>query len=211
MRTFSKLQLNAVKLGASNKDPRDALRSLHFDGNSTVATCGHKLIRVTGPENTKAQDWPANSVIWSEKDQTPFTVPREIIEKAIKNIPKPSDCRGMPILENVAIGWSSHPEGPDSITLQTTDLENPQILVTDQVDGSFPRYKDIIPDTTDYIRVGVSAKYLRDIADNLSKFDKDQTIILKFDPDKTQNRPLVLEAENRDGYKAEVVLMPVRI
>jgi len=220
MRLFNKKQLEIIKF--SSTDPsRQALYGLLFDGNKTVATDGHRLVYVES-EPEEGVEWQANGVEWSENDK-PFIVHRPTIEKALKNIPKKPD---LPVLENAAIGLKVVPTGhPDKVICQTTDLDNTENVEARTVDSKFPSYEQVIPDFKNpdqYQRVGVNARYLKEVCMLLEKYEeKDHciTLYLKKDGMDEENGikklgehlSMVVTADDGKGTTATAILMPVRL
>lgn len=224
MRLFTRKQLEIVKF-ASRDDTRIGLNGVYVDGETTVATDGHRLLMVKSKQMENA-DWPANSIKWSENDK-PFTIPLTTVEKALRNVPKKVD---LPILERIAIGLKEVPTGDaDKVVCQTTDLDTTDNVEARIQEGKFPNYKQVIPDFKDsdqYQRVGVSAGYLKDVCAVLEKYNpgsKMITLYVKKDTPKVvgskytesaklgENYSIVLTADDNLGNQATAVIMPLRL
>ena len=207
MKLFNRKQLENIKL-ASKDETRQSLNGLRIEGNSTIASDGHKLMRVTWTKPLDVKDWPANGVEWTKKDK-PFTLPRSTVEKALKNIPK--RC-AMPILENVAIGLKkTTAQDPDKFVVQTTDLENTDNVEGKTVIGQYPDYEKCIPDyknPKDYRKVGLSAKHLKDICAQLEKYADSKMVTLYMGNEK---EPVVITADDHEGTEAMALLMPMQL
>lgn len=171
---FNKKQLENVKM-ASKDETRQALNGLLIEGNSTIATDGHKLMKVTFTPN------PLSSTVIEKELGKEFVDNLEICESwalekhNIKNLEE-WPANGIPwansdkpfilarstvekaiknipkrkdlaILQNVAIGLSEV-KGlePFKAVCQTTDLENTDNVEARTVDGKFPNYKQVLPD-----------------------------------------------------------------
>ena len=200
MKLFTEKQLEIVKL-ASKDTTRPILEGLHFDGNTTVTTDGHRMLAVTS-EEIDNQEWPVNGIAWNVQE-VPFTLPRKAVEKALKNINKKQD---LPILSRVAVG-----QVPDSkVSLQTTDLEITDNVATREIEGRFPDYKRIIPDykTDEYKVMAINAKYLKELCSILEKYDTDNHKIEIHIKD--ENTPMVITADDREGTTALGIIMPVK-
>jgi DNA polymerase III sliding clamp (beta) subunit (PCNA family) len=205
VKLYQRKQLEIVKL-SSNDTKREGINGLFFEGNSTVATDGHKLIKVTSLNQEEKTDWPANSIQWGAEEK-PFTIRREVVEQAIKSLPKKSKV--MPILNKVAIGQVLE-NGKASI--QTTDLDNTSNLETKLPENNFPDYQKVIPDYKDFPRVGISAKYLKEICGVLEKYHSHNLVTIYFNPEKPENHPIVITAtDHLEGVNAEAVIMPMRL
>jgi DNA polymerase III sliding clamp (beta) subunit (PCNA family) len=214
MKTFTKNQLLVGK--ASSKDAgRHALNGILVEGNKTIATNGHILIMNENLEKT--DPWELNGVQWEvdkwlshieEIDETPFIISNEAVKKALKNFPKVKkyDHKNR---SRMAIGQSKSSCVTDmsAITMQNSDNDK---IESQAVDGKFPDYKRVIPDTTDYIKVGVNATYLKQICEVLEK-SGNGNIVLNFKKEDTANHPIVIENIDQCDEKITSVLMPVRL
>ena len=208
MKTFTKNQLLVGK-ASSNDAGRHALNGILVEGNKTIATNGHMLIM---NENLEANEpWSLNGVQWEE--ETPFIISNEAVKKALKNFPKvkKSDHKNR---SRMAIGQSSSTGNVNisAITMQNSDNDK---IESQAVDGRFPDYKRVIPNTTDYIKVGVNATYLKQICEVLEK-SGNGNIVLNFKKedtarDNSSNHPIVIENIDQCDEKITSVLMPVRL
>ena len=203
MKTFTKNQLLVGK--ASSKDAgRHALNGILVEGNKTIATNGHILIMNENLE--KIEPWHLNGVQW--EDETPFIISNEAVKKALKNFPKVKKGDNSN-RSRMAIGQSKSSGLTDmsAITMQNSDNDK---IESQAVDGRFPEYKRVIPDTTDYIKVGVNATYLKQICEVLEK-SGNGNIVLNFKKEDTANHPIVIENIDQCDEKITSVLMPVRL
>jgi len=209
MKLLGKRNLEIIKL-ASNDETRQALNGLYVDGDTTVVTDGHKLIRVKS-QSPPVCDWPVNGIKWTVEE--PFIIDKKTVEKALKNIPKK---QAMPILHNVAVGLIKVDEGEvKKAVCQTTDLERTENIEARTVEGKFPDYKRVIPDyenESEYSRIGISAKYLMEVCSVLKNYDEKMGFVtLYFKKEGTENHSIVLTAEDGEGNEATAVIMPVRL
>ena len=187
MKLYNKKQLEIVKY-ASKDLTRQVLTGLYVDGNTTVVTDGHKIIAVKS-EPKPQEDWPANSIPWKKKDASPFIISKEQVEKALKNIPK-NHC--LPILKNVAIGKVDNNEGKKELACQTTDLDNTDKVEGREIDGTFPDFKQVIPDyhnEENYQAIGISAKYLKEVCTLFEKY-QDRSNMITLHIRKSKKRSL---------------------
>jgi DNA polymerase III sliding clamp (beta) subunit (PCNA family) len=203
MKTFTKNQLLVGK-ASSNDAGRHALNGILVEGNKTIATNGHMLIM---NENLEANEpWSLNGVQWEE--ETPFIISNEAVKKALKNFPKvkKSDDKNR---SRMAIGQSSSTGNVNisAITMQNADNDK---IESQSVNGQFPDYKRVIPDITDYIKVGVNATYLKQICEVLEKSGIGN-IVLNFKKEDAHNHPIVIENIDQADEKITSVLMPVRL
>ena len=203
MKTFTKNQLLVGK-ASSNDAGRHALNGILVEGNKTIATNGHMLIMNENLEPSEA--WELNGVQW--EDETPFIIGNEAVKKALKNFPrvKKDDHKNR---SRMAIGQSSSTGNVNisAITMQNADNDK---IESQAVDGRFPDYKRVIPDITDYTRVGVNATYLKQICEVLEK-SGNGNIVLNFKKEDAHNHPIVIENIDQAEEKITSVLMPVRL
>ena len=207
MKLYSKQQLQVVK-ACSKDETRAALNGVLVDKNKLVATDGHRMIVVEDKAIDNSKDWPVNGVDWQASNK-PFIIPSSAINKAIKNIPKSKDTRGLPILEKVAIGET--PE--NTITLQTTDLDTTDNVKTKTVDGKFPDYERVIPTLGEVggydKKVGLNAHYMIEALQLMINFADDKSKMVTFHM-KDENHSIVLTCENEET-KTTCVVMPMRL
>ena len=207
MRLYSKKQLQVVK-GCSPDETRPSLNGVLADKNKLVATDGHKMFIVEDNAIDRSKEWPVNGVDWQDSSE-PFIIPSSAINKAIKNIPKSKDTRGLPILEKVAIGET--PE--NTITLQTTDLDTTDNVKTKAVDGKFPDYRRVIPTLGEVggydKKVGLNAHYMIEALQLMINFADEKSKMVTFHM-KDENHSIVLTCENEET-KTTCVVMPMRL
>ena len=174
LKLFNRKQLDNIKM-ASNDKTRLALNGLFIEGNSTIATDGHKLMKVTYTPD------PLPSALIEKELGKEFVDNLEICESYAlekhneKNLEEwPSNGIGwvksdkafilarstvekaiknipkrkdLPILQNVAIGLSEvKGSEPFKAVCQTTDLENTDNVEARVIDGKFPNYRQVLPD-----------------------------------------------------------------
>ena len=217
---YNKKQLEAVKF-VSKDETRQGLSGLLFEENRVVATDGHRLMIVNKTPSPDTQEcFPPDDIFSPDKNE-PFVVSRKTVEKITKNIPvkmRPNDC-----LEVIKIG---HSVKDHKIACQAYDLEETTTLET--ADGlknaKFPNYKQVLPDYTDYIKIGISAKYLKEVCMALEKYNNNAMVTLNIIPPKISenaednhegkyqaNYPIVITADDGEGTTAEAVIMPMRL
>lgn len=206
MKLLNKKNLEIIKI-ASADQTRLALNGLYVDGDTTVATDGHRVIRVQ-TQSPAVEDWPANGVKWDKEE--PFIMDKKTVEKALKNIPKKTD---LPILQNVGVGLIHTDQyDPKKIVCQTTDLDTTDNVESKPIDGIYPDYKRIIPDYEDkeqYQCVAISAKYLKEVCMILEKYQEKSSRIQLYIKD--ENHSIVLTAEDDNETKATAIIMPMKL
>ena len=201
---YTRKQLEVVKF--VNKDEtRPSLNGIYLDpGGDTIATNGHILVKVHA--NGKAGQ---NEAFPKLKSGAPIEslpkegaiVPADIIKDVIKNIPR---NMGISICENAALTKADK----DGVSFTTTDFDRERTESGHLIDGQFPEYEKVIPDykTAKYTRIGVSAKYLADLA--LFAADPETGIVeLHIPHDSTQ--PLVIKnvRHNKEDILGVIMLM----
>ena len=208
MKTFTKNQLLVSKACSKDKT-RQALQGILVDGNKTIATNGHMLIM---NENRAANEaWPVNNVNWKTPESIvpsdnpgSFILPVEAVNQALKAFPKVGK-RDTGNTTRLAIG-----ETDTGITIQNINNDK---IEAQPVDAKFPNYKQVIPDTTGYIKIGISASYMKTICEVMEKAEVSSSrgMILHINPDPTLLMPIVIENMGNLDEKVTAVLMPLRI
>lgn len=174
MKLFNPKQLDNIKM-SSRDETRQALNGLFFEGNSTIATDGHKLMRVTFTpkplpdeviEKELGKDYLDHPDIcesyalekYNEKNLEEWPANGIAWANSDKSFILPRSTvekalknipkkASIPLLKNVAIGLKENNGGETfKAVCQTTDLENIDNVEARLVDGKFPDYKQVIPD-----------------------------------------------------------------
>lgn len=200
MNLFTRRQLEIIKFASKEKD-RPKINGLRFEPGLTVATDGSLLICVRA-EQIQGEVWPANAIPWC-KVEKPFTIGRQAVERALMSMPSKAEIS---VLKKIAVGRIE--DGGKAI-LQSTDLEitvNTETILDDQ---DFPEYEKVIPDYSKFFKLKMSAKYLKEVCSALEKYQDSGCVTLHIDTSK-ENRPLMVTAEDYDGNRAEVMIMPFR-
>lgn len=227
MRLYKKKQLELIKYASKDTEMRHALTGLHIDRDTATITDGHKLISVTSQPQPQ-EDWPANGIPW-EKNSAPFVMPKELVEKALKNMPKLRKHEQNEIINNVAIGHKKD----GGLVCQTTDHANPEHANTEHIEGrainpeehKYPDFKQVIPDYKNpdlYARISVSAKYLKEISTLFEKYNDTNSAVILFvrksytptsekDETKPEDFSMVITAIAPDDTKGLAVIMPLRM
>lgn len=136
--------------------------------------------------------------------ETGTLVPRAIVEKAIKALPK----RGsIPILETAKVGAN----GNGGACVVVTDLENPTIL-QGKVDAKFPALDKFLPSREDRpIKVVLNAALLKAIADYAIAVNRGRAFVpvrLFIGPEHVEDASR-FEIPLSDGRMVEGAIMPM--
>jgi DNA polymerase III sliding clamp (beta) subunit (PCNA family) len=211
MKTFTKNQLLVSK--ASSKDAtRPAINGVLVEGNKTIATNGHILIMNENLE--KPEPWVLNGVGW--ESETPFIMGNEAVKKALKNFPKvkKDDTSNR---SRMAIGQSKSAIILDMSALTFQNADNDK-LESQPVDGRFPNYKQILPDTDTHLQVGIDSKLLKTICEVMEKSGNGHMVLKIKNPnsitregDSIANYPIVIENLDQIEEKITSICMPVRL
>jgi len=192
---------------------------------SIVATDGHRLIVYTPKGVPPNEDSPKIEGVSNDADAPelePFVLPVEACKTIGKALPRKSH---LPILALAQVDTAAT-NANGCATIGVTDLENPQVFKPAKIEGSFPRYENVIPKPENELAfVAFSVDYLISIGQTLKAqgFKCVRLSMQKPDetpePDdhgklppfaKTENKPVTFDATNEDGT-VKVVLMPMHL
>jgi len=218
---LTKQALESVRF-VSTDDPRYSLNGILVrpDG-STVATDGHKLIVYTPAGQPEADDFPVvdgcNPA--SEGELEPFIMGKDAVKQIAKALPKKSS---LPILQLAAVDVDQTNKNGHAV-VAVTDLENPQVFRPQKLEGSFPRYENVIPKSeTELCHVGLGVGQLLQIAQtlkaqgfkgvrlSLQKPTMTETEGATVDQEvqiETGDKPVTFDGKNEYG-EVKIVLMP---
>lgn len=210
MKTFTKNQL-LVSKACSKDETRQALQGILIEGNKTIATNGHILM--TSENRAVTEVWPVNSVNWKTPESLvpsdnpgSFILPLDAVKKALKAFPKAGKW-DTGNTTRLAIG-----ETDTGITIQNANNDK---IEAQPIDAKFPDYKQVIPDTTGYIKIGVSASYMKIICEVMEKAEGSNMngMILHINPNQSKDGRDAIVIENMGNLdeKVTAVLMPLRI
>jgi len=180
------------ELAMSTEETRYYLNGvcLHYKKESNelyaVATNGHMLARIK-----------LEAEVTSDKDFK-YIVPRDMI-KQLKSIKPTKD--GLELISDVTIDLD------DVITFKVaTDYAMSQTIEGKLVDGTFPDYERVIPDSNTHLEIGFNPVYLEAIAKSIKDSKWTNGCKIYFSDD--NNTPAYITSMI-DGE--EFVLMPMRV
>tara|TARA_R110000751_G_scaffold195844_2_gene301240 strand:- start:181 stop:846 length:666 start_codon:yes stop_codon:yes gene_type:complete len=210
---YSKKQLEAVEI-ASKDETRYALNGLFLDSNGdTVATDGHLLVRISA--NGAAPDPELFAIGSDELAQIPddgVIVPRDVIAKAIKFIPKKKsdpDFR-----KGVALTKATSGE----VELSSDDIDGSDRSSGEPINtGAFPKFKNVIPEyqhNDTFRRVAVNANLLIKLLKLAATGENNQVVIhipeSSLDPFVVTSPQRPEDATEWAFEEVEGVIMPIR-
>jgi len=200
--------LKAVAPFISRDETRAILTAVHLTPTHVAATDSYRLVRI-GYKGGNANDFPKIG------DQSPMTgiinavaVDGKTFVKALSSVPaqrKNSRRGSLPVLTNVAV----MDDGEHTVSLGVTDLDQSTVFVARKVQGSFPPYENLIPDSKEnppWAQVSVNASFLADMAKAVKTFGSDVVTIQVWSPLK----PVMFTASNTEGGTFQGLQMPVR-
>lgn len=200
---YTKRQLEIVKFCATGKEASEKIKGLRFEEGVTVATNGHLMVRVRA-EQIQGEVWPANTIKWC-KGNKPFTICSQAVSRALVSMPPYKETEGLPVLKKIVAGRTG--DGGKAV-LQSTDLEITVDTETVLGNQEYPEYKKVIPDYSEFFKLMISAKYLKEICTVFEKYQDSCGVTLHIDTS-GEVKALIVTTEDYDGNKAEAVIMPL--
>jgi hypothetical protein len=222
--------LLAVTPAVSRDETRYTLNGIYVEpGGTFTATDGHRLHQVKeapvgvddypscgGIEDTPT---PGSTSRWPALAQ-PFIMPRESAVKLEKSLPKGKAlAKRLPMLEGRALLDTAFTNGNGKARWVSTDLETVNPIECSKIDGSYPDYKQVIPNHPGAIgspvgvpslEIGFNAEYLLEACRAAIAFSperKSHAVKLAF---WDALKPATLKATNDDGDELTCVVMPMR-
>ena len=135
------------------------MNTVYFDKDGTVATDGHKLIKVSYPD-IPDKDFPAIKQLSPEEKNVkkePFLISKNSAMDLQKNLSKHST---LPILNGTTrLDWSkSNSNGEAYFGL--TNLETTCVKVIKKIDEEFPKYQNAVPTEKPSFKISVDPNYM---------------------------------------------------
>jgi DNA polymerase III sliding clamp (beta) subunit (PCNA family) len=217
---LSKKALQVIE-AAPKMEGRYALQGVRVEPDgSCVATDGHRLA-IYRPKPAVApavEDWPpAGGAAEGVLDEA-VVVSREAVKGLISSFPRASAVKGLPHLSEYAAVDVEATASNGALTATVTDLSNPRTLRLCKLEGSFPRYENVVPKAAEQTsEIGLSVDYLASLC-RLAKRQGIETLALSVragvDPaterEKAPDCPVVFRGETEDGALT-YVLMPMHL
>ncbi len=195
-------QALSTVLFASRESTRYAMQGILIERDADgvarcVATDGSRLAIVTWTEPDPA-DYPSIKGVdptTRKPDGFSAILSRDDVRRLLKAIPK---SRNKPILEYVALDEAA--SSKNWIVLGVTDLEHPQTWNILPLEGSFPRWQDVVPVEHSGLRsIRVNARFLADACALARKFPNDYgdrcIVDLTIDPAESGPSPKPLRVD----------------
>lgn len=213
MQLLNKKHLEIIKI-ASKDDHRTALQGIYVEAGRTTVTDGHRLMSVHS-YHTDTDEKLAPFIQWSP-DKKPFVLPPVTVKEVLKNMPKKIRKGEEP--SKIAIGLKkSHNGGPEIIACQANYSNGTETVEGEITATHFPKCEQVIPKIEDlnnprkYTKTGISAKYLKEICALLETYDNNHLVTLHIARQDSENKPIVLTANDFDGTDAMAVIMPMKL
>lgn len=201
----------AVSEFVSKNASRYTLNSILVTQDETVATDGHRLVRVSVDKSIAVDQFPVKegAAFTANDDYKPFLLPADTAKAIVKAIPRKST---LPALSCVAIDGKATDSNGDA-HLAVNDLETFQPFTVRKPEGQFPNWQAVMPKVENAkFTIAVNAKYLAELARAAAAFVADepnQRVVLRFD---TAERAMRMDCERDGGAQTWTgVLMPVKL
>ena len=201
---------------AATDATRYTLNTVHLERSKegqarAVTTDGKRLLIATWAEEP-GDDFPkVEGVDPARVNGFAANIPSDSWELAAKGIPKGRTFR--PILRSVLLDELG---ANGTLSLATTDLENPRHVRVKSAEGHFPPFDGVIPraDGDDAIRVRLSASLLAELLTTMSKM-ADRGAVKGQNPDGIDitfygpEKPIRLDVDGANGVQVTGALMPI--
>jgi DNA polymerase III sliding clamp (beta) subunit (PCNA family) len=195
----------AVSQFVSKEESRYTLKAIQVCEEGTIATDGHRLVKVSLPKLASKNHFPSIDGFTISSGTYDFLLSKDAINKIEKAIPKEST---IPALSHVAVGEKT--DG-DTLSLAVTDLDTAQVFKPRKMTGQFPNWKAVIPQSEPIFEIEVDAEYLAEMAKAAAQFTDDKqhhAVRLRFY--KKFGAPIVFEAVRENTEQTFLgLLMPL--
>lgn len=200
---FNKFNLTIKDFTAKESSSRPEIAGVFIKPNESVATDSFSLIKVSTP-NVKASDYPKIPDKPEPLTNFPaFILPKEKvgeIEKLCKKNPS------MPILENVVLLKRKR----ELVEIGSTDLQSASSVVSQVIQGEYPRYNDLMVERGKYVEILVDPEKLKKMAGFFQKFVDSFQSGLKVKVPVDGVSPIRFYAKRKDNQEATGLIMPIK-
>lgn len=196
---LNKNNLNIWKF-CSKDDSRYSLRAMLVTKHETVATDGHRLVRVTVPKMNESL-FPTVPDFKADEIDGSLLLHADVAKEIAASIPKGEQT--IPILSTAKLG-----QDKGGARAVTTDLDLQHLIEGRKVEGEFPKWEGTIPTKKPSFEVCVNPVLLAELAQFAAKFSDSAVLRVQFfGPE----QPIRFDAEDRlSGQGMTAVLMPVK-
>jgi len=197
---LNKHNLNIHKFCAKDMT-RYALRALLVTKNETVATDGHRMVRITTPKTNESL-FPSVPDFKADDIEGNLLLHADTAKELVASIPKKKN-KDVPVLSTVRIGQEN-----GSLRSVATDLDITHLVQGKKVDGNFPSWRAVIPVKKPTFEIHVSAQYLAELCSFAADVSESGFIRMQFFG---ADQAMRIDAENiTDGQGMTAILMPAR-
>lgn len=191
-----------VSAFASKEASRYTLQAIHVSDKGTVATDGHRLVRVSLP-TAKVADYPTIATFPKGNSQASGLLPLSLVEKLEKSVPTKET---IPILNYAGVSFDAATKQVHTVT---TDLDTHQVMTQHQVEGNFPNVDAVIPNKKPAFEICFNADALASLLKGAAEFTKDNAnrpVKLRFYDNQSCVR---IDAKAQEGQEWVGILMPI--
>lgn len=209
MQILDKKHLEIIKI-APKAEERPALAGIYVEEGRTTVTDGHRLLSVHS-FHVDTQEKPPQSIQW-DSDKKPFAIPSSLVKEVLKTIPKKTPGG------KIAVGLKKHHSGePVTVACVAIDANGAESVEGPINTGRYPNYKQIMPKTKDlnnpykYKKIGISAKYLKEVCALLEKYDKNHLVALHVATRHPENKAIIITTSDFYNTSATAIIMPMQL
>lgn len=200
---LDRLSLMAVEAASKDK-VRQQLCGLHITKTETIATDGHRMIRVKHSKEWPVEDFPVIDGVSAAKVEgfKGVTLPTETVQDIIKALPKKVT---LPMLKCALMDESAN----GTAKIAVTDLDNPRVFNPRTMDGRYPDTDQVWPKQEPKFRIALNADLLAGIFKVFKEANYGEVngVVFEFS---TPTQAVKLYPVTGDG-RAEAILMPLRL
>ena len=205
--------LKALAQFLSKDGTRPILGAVHITPTKVIATDSYKLAVITYDTGTNPENFPKIGDRTVTAELSPVNINGKQFLKALADIPAVRRKKSrtgrltgiLPILGYAAVVGSDE----SSVHIATTDLDQSTVRMVKRVEGTFPDYTKLLPDSDDEpaATIAFNVGFLAEVAKAFKDFGADLVEVEL----RGAMKPGYFKATNKLDQTMEVILMPVRL
>ena len=208
----SRYALGAVKI--ERDDNTGEPLAIATDGRRMVVLGWKERDAATMPDGLLPEGFDASPMPAGDNGQYSALIPVDACKKAARFKVHARTVKARPILDNVTIDERAT---NGKVPMSHSNGETCEQLAPPQIEGRFPRWRDVCPSFQESRSFAVDAKYLAELAELIAKHahaaasEPSRRVVLTFNVgEEGHNSPLVITAaDDETGNRGYGVIMPL--